>query len=85
LFGFEGRGTVTPGAAGDLAIFVLDELEWAPPEMVDMPHGGRRLRRPPGGYRTTVVQGAVTQSNGILASARPGALLAPTEDVPFDA
>src|SRR5262249_40554458 len=79
LFGFEGRGTVTPGAAGDLAIFALDELEWAPPELVDdMPHGARRLRRPPGGYRATVVQGAVTQSNGVLSDARPGALLAPS-------
>jgi N-acyl-D-amino-acid deacylase len=86
LFGFEGRGTVTSGAAGDLAIFALDELEWAPPEMVDdMPRGARRLRRPSGGYRATVVQGAVTQSNGTLTSARPGTLLTPmVEDVPFD-
>jgi N-acyl-D-aspartate/D-glutamate deacylase len=49
---------------------------WAPPVMVDdLPGGARRLRRPAGGYRATVVAGAVTQRDGTLTDARPGTLL----------
>jgi N-acyl-D-amino-acid deacylase len=76
LFGFRDRGTVTPGSAGDLSVFALDEFVWAPPVMVDdLPGGARRLRRPAGGYRATVVAGAVTQRDGTLTDARPGTLL----------
>jgi N-acyl-D-aspartate/D-glutamate deacylase len=76
LFGFRNRGTVTLGSAGDLAVFALDELEWATPVMVsDMPGGARRLRRPAGGYRATVVAGTITQRDGVLTDARPGTLV----------
>jgi N-acyl-D-aspartate/D-glutamate deacylase len=76
LFGFRNRGKLTPGSAGDLVMFALDELEWAPPLTIDdMPGGARRLRRPAGGYRATVVDGTVTQRGGVLTDARPGMLI----------
>jgi N-acyl-D-aspartate/D-glutamate deacylase len=75
-FGFAGRGRLTEGAAGDLAVFGLDELDWAADVFVaDLPEGARRLRRPAGGYRYTVVAGTVVQQDGRLTGARPGAVL----------
>jgi N-acyl-D-amino-acid deacylase len=41
----------------------------------DLPGGASRLRRPEGGYRATVVAGAVTQRDGELTGARPGTVL----------
>jgi N-acyl-D-aspartate/D-glutamate deacylase len=77
-FGFAGRGVVREGAAGDLAVFALDELDWAPDVFAaDLPEGARRLRRPPGGYRYTVVGGTVVQQDGKLTGARPGTVLRP--------
>ena len=76
LFGFTGRGRLVQGAAGDLAVFGLDELDWAADVFVaDLPEGARRLRRPPGGYRYTVVAGTVVQHGGELTGARPGTVL----------
>lgn len=77
-FGFAGRGRLAEGAAGDLVIFALDELNWAADVFVaDLPEGARRLRRPPGGYRYTVVGGTVVQQDGDLTGARPGRVLRP--------
>ncbi len=64
------------GAAGDLAVFGLDELDWAADVFVtDLPEGARRLRRPAGGYRYTVLAGTVVQAGGELTGARPGRVL----------
>jgi N-acyl-D-aspartate/D-glutamate deacylase len=77
-FGFTGRGRVSEGAAGDLVVFGLDELDWATDVFVsDLPRGARRLRRPAGGYRYTVVGGTVVQEAGQLTGARPGTVLRP--------
>jgi N-acyl-D-amino-acid deacylase len=77
-FGFAGRGRLTEGAAGDLVVFGLDELDWAADVFAtDLPEGARRLRRPAGGYRYTVVGGAVVQQDGELTGARPGRVLRP--------
>jgi N-acyl-D-aspartate/D-glutamate deacylase len=71
--GFDDRGVVAVGAAGDLVVFDFAELHWDQDEFVtDLPGGGSRLRRPPGGYRYTVVGGEVVQSAGVLTGARPG-------------
>jgi hypothetical protein len=41
----------------------------------DLPVGASRLRRPPGGYRWTMVGGVVTQAGGMATAARPGSVL----------
>ncbi|HVM64188.1 MAG TPA: amidohydrolase family protein, partial [Acidimicrobiales bacterium] len=76
VFGLGGRGRVAEGMAADLTVFALDELEWAEDVFVeDLPGGARRLRRPPGGYRYTVVGGVVTQEGGSLTGERPAGVL----------
>jgi N-acyl-D-aspartate/D-glutamate deacylase len=76
VFGYPDRGTVRVGGAGDLTVFALDELSWDAPVFVDdLPLGGRRMRRPAGGYRATIVVGVPTQLDGELTGARPGHLL----------
>jgi len=74
--GFTDRGILAPGYAGDLTVFDLDELEWGQDVFVsDLPSGGARLRRPPGGYRMTACNGVVTQRDGVLTGANPGRVL----------
>ena len=74
--GFKDRGILAPGYAGDLTVFELDELERGRDVFVDdLPSGGARLRRPPGGYRVTVCNGVVTQRDGVLTGANPGRVL----------
>jgi N-acyl-D-aspartate/D-glutamate deacylase len=75
-FGFVGRGVVAVGAVADLNVFALDELAWEPETFVtDLPEGARRLRRPSGGYRTTLLGGVPTHEAGVPTGARPGRLL----------
>jgi N-acyl-D-aspartate/D-glutamate deacylase len=76
VFGFRGRGRVEEGAVADLAVFALDELHWDDPVMAaDLPGGATRLRRGPGGYRYTIVDGIVTQDGGELGTVLPGRML----------
>ena len=74
--GFRDRGILAAGYAGDLTIFDLDELAWERDVFVDdLPSGGSRLRRPPGGFRATAVAGVLTQQDGVLTGANPGRVL----------
>jgi N-acyl-D-aspartate/D-glutamate deacylase len=41
----------------------------------DMPGGAKRFTRPAGGFRATVVAGAMTQEDGRAAEAHPGRML----------
>jgi N-acyl-D-amino-acid deacylase len=76
VFRLPGRGSLIPGAAGDLAVFDLDELRWEDEVLVDdLPGGASRFRRPDGGYRYTVLAGEVTQEASQLTGARPGTVL----------
>jgi N-acyl-D-amino-acid deacylase len=71
-FGIPGRGVVAPGYVGDLVVFALDELSYEPDAFVhDLPGGAPRLTRPPGGFRSTIVAGAITQQEGVATGARP--------------
>jgi N-acyl-D-aspartate/D-glutamate deacylase len=75
-FNMPDRGVLRPGAIADVTVFALDELHWDKEEFVtDLPHGGPRFRRPPGGYRYTVTAGEVTQERGVLTGARPGGVV----------
>jgi N-acyl-D-aspartate/D-glutamate deacylase len=77
VFGLTGRGRLRVGGIGDLTVFGLNELSWDTDVFVDdLPDGGRRLRRPSGGYRYTVVAGEITQQDGTMSDARPGRFLA---------
>ncbi len=77
LFGFAGRGRVAVGAHADLAVFALDELHYDEDCFVtDLPREGRRLRRPEGGYRATLVDGVTTQLGGVSTGQLPGRVLA---------
>ena len=79
-FGLQDRGTLVPGAVGDLVVFALDELRYEADVFVDdIPGGGRRLRRPPGGYRATVVAGTVTARDDAATGALPGRVLRSTD------
>ncbi|WP_239335010.1 amidohydrolase family protein [Frankia sp. CiP3] len=76
LFGFADRGVLREGAAGDVVVFALNELEWKRDVFVsDLPTGAARLRRPAGGYRMTAVAGTIVQEFGELTGARPGCFL----------
>jgi N-acyl-D-aspartate/D-glutamate deacylase len=77
LLGLANRGVLVPGKAADFTIFALDELEYGPEKLVsDLPGGGSRLTRDPGGYRYTIVNGVVVQEGGKATGALPAGWLA---------
>ena len=77
VFGFTDRGVIAPGRIADLTVFALDELHYDDDEFVhDLPHDHRRLRRPEGGYRATVVSGVPVQLAGKSTGALPGRVIA---------
>ncbi len=76
VFGFRGRGVIAAGAVADLVVFALDELHYDTDVFVsDLPGGGRRLRRPEGGYRATFVDGVAVQVGGSLTGDLPGRVI----------
>ena len=76
VFGFHRRGVIAPGNVADLNVFALDELTYGGDEFVhDQPQGGVRMRRPTGGYRTTLLGGTVVQEAGERTGALPGRVI----------
>jgi N-acyl-D-aspartate/D-glutamate deacylase len=76
VFGFVDRGRLVSGAHADMTVFALDDLAWSDEEFVsDVPEGGSRMRRPPGGCRYTTVEGVVVQEVGQLTGANPGSIV----------
>ena len=73
VFGFHRRGVIAPGNVADLNVFALDELTYGGDEFVhDLPNNGVRMRRPTGGYRSTLLGGTVVQEAGERTGALPG-------------
>ena len=67
---------IAAGAVADLVVFALDELHYDTDGFVnDLPGGGRRLRRPEGGYRATFVDGVAVQVGGTLTGELPGRVI----------
>lgn len=66
------RGYVAPGQAADLVIFRPEDLHYGSESLVhDLPGDQPRLTRPPGGYRHTIVNGVVVQTEGKSTGALP--------------
>jgi N-acyl-D-aspartate/D-glutamate deacylase len=77
--GFRDRGTLREGAAADVLVYDMDELEIEPKWIGDIEHdlpGGewRRVQRAKG-YQQIIVNGEVTFENGECTGSTPGRLL----------
>ncbi len=76
LLGLTDRGVIKVGAVADLAIFNLDELNWdVEKKVTDIPGSLPRFRRPPGGFRYTLVNGVPVQCDGKSTGALPARFL----------
>ena len=79
-FGFTGRGYLKPGSHADINVFALDELTYGEDSFVaDLPNGGRRLRRPTGNYRATIVNGVPVALCGKATGNLPGHVISSGE------
>jgi N-acyl-D-amino-acid deacylase len=76
LYGMSDRGTLEPGALGDLNLIDYDALSLQRPYVAaDLPAGGRRLLQRAEGYRATIKKGAVTFEDGEPTGEQPGRLV----------
>jgi N-acyl-D-amino-acid deacylase len=76
LLGLSDRGALAPDKVADIAIFALEELHWGAEYMVeDVPGGGRRFTRPPGGVRHTIVNGVLAHTTGAEVRELPGRMM----------
>jgi N-acyl-D-amino-acid deacylase len=76
LYGLTDRGTVEPGALGDLNLIDYDALTLGAPYVTnDLPAGGRRLLQKASGYVSTIKGGTVTFEHGEPTGALPGRLV----------
>ncbi len=76
LYGLGDRGTITPGALGDLNVIDYEHLQLKNPQVVaDLPAGGRRLLQRASGYVATIKSGVITYADGEHTGERPGRLL----------
>ncbi|HWE66511.1 MAG TPA: amidohydrolase family protein [Acidimicrobiales bacterium] len=76
LYGMTDRGTVEPGALGDLNLIDYDALALGGPYVkADLPAGGRRLLQAARGYIATIKKGTVTFDRGEATGELPGRLV----------
>jgi N-acyl-D-aspartate/D-glutamate deacylase len=77
--GFRDRGTLREGAAADVVIYDMEELEIDPPWIGaaehDLPGGEWRRVQRAKGYQQIIVNGVVTFEDGECTGATPGQLL----------
>jgi N-acyl-D-amino-acid deacylase len=82
VLGLVDRGVIAQGAVADLAIFNLQELDWrVERKAADIPGGHSRFRRPPGGYRFTIIGGVAVQCDGVSTCALPAKFLGSADRV----
>jgi len=73
VLGLSDRGRLAPGLRADVTVFDLAELRYESVKLVDdYPGGASRFRRPPGGYRHTMINGALVQESGRYLGVLPG-------------
>jgi N-acyl-D-amino-acid deacylase len=76
LFGLTDRGTLEPGALGDVNLIDYDALALGGPYVsADLPAGGRRLLQKASGYVATIKKGTVTFDAGEATGELPGRLI----------
>jgi N-acyl-D-aspartate/D-glutamate deacylase len=76
LYGLSDRGTLEPGALGDLNLIDYEALSLQRPYVAhDLPAGGRRLLQRAEGYRATIKKGTVTFEDGEPTGEHPGRLV----------
>jgi N-acyl-D-aspartate/D-glutamate deacylase len=74
--GFRNRGTITNGAPADIVVYDYDSLRALPDEIVhDLPGADWRRYCRAEGYRSIIVNGEVTFTDGKCTGVTPGRLL----------
>ncbi len=77
--GFRDRGVLREGAAADVVVYAMEELDmdpqWIGEVVEDLPGGEWRRVQRAQGYKNIIVNGQVTFEDGVCTGATPGKLL----------